>query len=166
MIALPTHHTTPPHVSMTKRDAGEEFLSVLFIDDNSDDNSDFDLDASIHSGYLEGDSIIGNLLIANGDYHGIYRQSILQDGDNLDKEENGTVGNTGIPGSVITCPETENHALAVLINCNASGRINQHSGNIAHANPSARRGGEELGPAEISNKANQPLQSLLPPPRH
>ena len=56
-IALPTHCTTPPNVSMTKQYASEEFLSGLFVDDDSDDDSDFELDTIIHGGYSEGDSI-------------------------------------------------------------------------------------------------------------
>ena len=62
---------------MTKRDAGEEFLSGLFVDFDSDDDSDFELNAIIHSGYSEGDSICGDLSIASGHHHDIYRQSTL-----------------------------------------------------------------------------------------
>ena len=50
-VALLTHCTTPSNVSMTKQDAGEEFLSGLSADDNLDNDSDFELDAIIHSGY-------------------------------------------------------------------------------------------------------------------
>ena len=57
---------------MMKRDTGEEFLSGSFVNDDSDDESDFELDASIHSGYSELDSIFGNLSIARGDHHNIY----------------------------------------------------------------------------------------------
>ena len=49
----------------------------MFIDNNSDDDSDFELDAIIHSGYLEEDGVFGDLLITIGDHHNIYRQSTL-----------------------------------------------------------------------------------------
>ena len=71
----------------------------MFVDDDSEDDSDFELDTTIHGGYSEGDGIFGNLSIASGDHHDIYRQSTLRDGDDSDEEKNGTAGNTEVPGA-------------------------------------------------------------------
>ena len=101
---------------MAKGDAGEDFLSGLFVDDDSDDNSDFELDAIIHGGYLEGDSMFGDLLIVRGDHRDVYRQSSLRDCNEPDQEENGTVGITRVPGAASTHSEAKNHALVALVN--------------------------------------------------
>ena len=57
---------------MTKQEDGEKFcLFRFFGDDDSDDNSDFELDAIIHGDYLEGDSTFGDLSIASRDHQDI-----------------------------------------------------------------------------------------------
>ena len=121
---------------MTKQDAGEEFLDCFLKDDNADDDSNFELDAIIHGGYLERDSTFGYLSITSRDHQDIYHQSTIPDGDKSVQDAARTVGSTRVPGAVITRSEAENHALAPLANCNASGRPNQPSGHIAPANPS------------------------------
>ena len=99
---------------MTKRDAGEEFLACLFGDNDSDKNSNFEIDSIIRGGFSEGDSAFGDLLIASRDHQDMYRHSIPRVSNEPDQEANGTVGNTGVPGAVITRSKAENHALAAL----------------------------------------------------
>ena len=132
-------------------------MDCFFDDDDSGFDSDFELNATIHGGYSEGDRSFGNLSITSCDHQDIYCQFTLGDDDKSDQEANVTVKNTGVPGAVITRSEATNHALAALANCDVSGRPNQLSGHIAPANPSERGGGES-GPV-VTSRANQPLQS-------
>ena len=133
-------------------------MVCIFGDDDSAQNSHFELDAIVHGGYSEGDSDFGDLSIASRDHQDICRQYTLRDSNEPDEEVNGTVGNRGVPGAVIMRSEAENNALAALVNCNTSGRPNQPSNHIAPANPSERRGGDESGTVATS-RATQPLQS-------
>ena len=68
-------------------------------------------------------------------------------------------GDAWAPGAGITRSEAENRALAALANCNDSGPTNQPNSYISPANPSERRGGDELGMMATSNKSTQPLTS-------
>ena len=70
-------------------------------DDISDKNSDSALDDIVHGGYSGGDSTFDVLSIASRDHHDIYGQSSFRHDEETDREANGSVGNTGVPGAVV-----------------------------------------------------------------
>ena len=72
------------------------------------------------------------------------------------------MGNTGVHRAVIKPKKQKKRTLDALANCDASGRLNQPSGHIAHANPSERREDDESGPAATS-RATQRCYSQTTP---
>ena len=105
-----------------------------------------------------GDSTFDNLSIASRDRHDIYGQSSFGHDEETDREANGSVGNTGVPGAVVVRSKSKNCALAALANCNPSGHTNPPSNYTPPYNPSERREGADSG-LTATSRAAQPLQS-------
>ena len=114
-------------------------------DDIFDKNSDSALDDIVHGGYLGGDSTFDDLSIASRDCHNIYGQSSFRTDEETDREANGSVENTGVPGAIVVHSESKNSALAALVNFDPSGHPNQPSDYTPPSNPSERGGGCGVG---------------------
>ena len=127
-------------------------------DDIFDENSDSALDDIVHGGYSGGDSTFDDLSIASRDCHDIYGQSSFRPDEETDREANGSVGNTGVPGAIVVRSESKNCALAALTNFDPSGHPNQPSDYTPPYNPSERGGDAESG-LTATSRAAQPLQS-------
>ena len=127
-------------------------------EDISDENSDSALDDIVHGGYSGGDSTFDNLSIASRDRHNLYGQSSFRHNEETDREVNGSLQNTGVPGAVVVRSESKSCALAALANCNPSGHTNQPSDYTHPYNPSERREGADSGLTATSSPP-QPLQS-------
>ena len=129
---------------MTKRDAGEEFLSGLRVDDESELNSDCSLDNSNHSGYSEGASLFDELSLTSRDVEDIYGQVTSRPDEDSDDNEDELGGNTGPREAANTLSEAENCAGAVLANLNAYTHPNQPSSHIPPVHPSEIRWCDQL----------------------
>ena len=141
---------------MAKSNSGKLISSGLSDNDDSNNDSDHELNNSAHSGYLGGVIIFCDLPVCSGDHCIVCGKSTAYHGDNQDGSAHHHVSNTRGPGAMTAIATVRSRAVRALRSRGAKTPPNRPRSETASPNPSERRGGVFLEKEPIKNGADAP----------